>query len=68
MHASIHDTRNTDAIILSKSKASATLLTNGKDDDVSTIILIYFLSLHLDGKVKFSVSFCLVYFVVIYQA
>lgn len=41
MRTSIQDTGDTYAIILVKSKARATSLTNGIDDDVSPVIVIY---------------------------
>lgn len=37
VRASIHDSRDIDAVILSKSKAWATLPRNGEDEDVSMI-------------------------------
>lgn len=39
MRASIHDTHGTDAMILSKSKARAASLINGKDEDVRTVLI-----------------------------
>lgn len=41
MRASIHDAGDMDLMILSKAKARASIATNGKDDDVSTIKFVY---------------------------
>ena len=38
MRASIHDAGNMDAVILSNAKAGASIMTNGKDEDVSMFL------------------------------
>ena len=40
MRASIQDAGNMDAVILSNAKVGASIMTNGKDDDVSMFLLL----------------------------
>lgn len=42
MRASIHDVGDTDVVILSEAKARASILTNGKDIEVSCFFLFNF--------------------------
>lgn len=58
MRASMHDAGDMDAVILSKSKTRATLLTNGKDDEVSmnAICLTFLFSSSLCYVVDFGGS------------
>lgn len=45
MRASIHDAGDTDAIIISRAKARASILMNGEDGEVSSITYTYSLCL-----------------------
>lgn len=45
MRASIHDAGDTDAIIISRAKARASILMNGEDGEVSSITYAYSLCL-----------------------